>query len=297
MELRHLRYFVAVAEALSYRRAAERLRVAQPALSKQIKDLEAQVGVRLLHRNTGGVALTDAGAVFLEDARDILERVEMAADAAREADAGKAGRLTIGTLGAVSASFLPAALSVFRERFPRVEIDLHEASMPEQMAALRAGKIQVGFAIDQVAIPPGLAKAEVLVSKLAVAVGRDHPASRKASIALADVAEEPFLCIGTSDREDLHRKLMEAVFARRGSRPRTFKRVNSFESIIALIAGGHGVSLLLPFSPAGAGDVVFRRLKEDGDDLTVRFFSVWQDRPGSLLAQNFVDVLRKRKTA
>jgi len=139
VELRHLRYFVAVAEALSYRSAAESLRVAQPALSKQIKDLEADVGVRLLDRDTGGGTLTDAGVVFLEEARDILERVEMAASAAREAAAGKGGRLTIGSVGPISVSLLPAALAAFRQKFPRVEINLHDFTMPHQFTALRRG--------------------------------------------------------------------------------------------------------------------------------------------------------------
>ena len=93
MELRHLRYFVVVAETLNYRRAAEQLRVAQPALSRQIKDLEHAVGARLLDRNTGGVRLTDAGSILLDEARDILERVAMAGAAARETAGGRGGRL------------------------------------------------------------------------------------------------------------------------------------------------------------------------------------------------------------
>lgn len=296
MELRHLRYFVAVAEALSYRRAAERLRVAQPALSKQIQDLEAFVGTRLLNRNTGGVSLTDAGAVLLEEARDILERVELAAAAAREAGAGEGGRLTIGSLGAVSASFLPASLAAFRERYPRVEINLHEATMPEQMAALRSGVIQLGFAIDQDGgIPSGLETIEVHVARLAVAMGRNHRLARRSTVALADLADEPFLCMGEAGRYELHRKLIDAVFAARGVEHRPLKRVNGFESLVALVAGGHGVSLLLPFArPTRNREIVFRRVKEDGDDLLVRLMAVWQNRSGSQLARNFVDILRQQ---
>lgn len=292
--MRHLRYFVAVAETLNYRRAAANLRVAQPSLSKQIKDLEAQVGARLLNRNTGGVSLTDAGAVLLEEARDILERVDMAAEAAREAEAGRGGRLIIGSLGAISASFLPASLSAFRARFPRVEVELHEAPMPEQISALDAGTIHLGFVFAQgVSIPAHFASVEVLVSRLAVAMGPDHRLAPRTSVSLAELADEPFFCVGENGQQDLHQRYVHAVFSTRGISHRPIKRVNGFESLVALVAGGHGVSLLLPFKLSRANDaIVFRRIRENGDDLTVRLFAVWRRSPGSQLAQNFVDVLR-----
>lgn len=295
MELRHLRYFVAVAEALNYRRAAERLRVAQPALSKQIKDLEAEVGARLLNRNTGGVSLTDAGATLLDEARDILERVEMASAATRETASGQGGRLTIGSLGAISASFLPASLATFRSRFPHVEVHLHEAQLPDQMAALTAGLIQLAFTTARdPAVPPAFESTEVLVSRLALAIGRDHRLVRKSAVSLADVADEPFWCIGETERHDRHRKLMDAIFAARGIKHRPIKRVNGYESLVALVAGGHGLSILLPFSRSrGKEEIGFRRIKEDGEDLVVRLLAVWRKGGGSPLARNFVDVMRR----
>lgn len=292
MELRHLRYFVAVAEALSFRRAAERLRVAQPSLSKQIRDLEESIGARLLHRNTGGVMLTDAGAVLLEEARDLLERVEMAAGAARDAASGRGGRLTVGNLGAVSAGFLPATLSAFRSRYPQVEVNLHEMSMPDQVAALQAGTIQVGFTIDRGAsLPAGVEWTEVLQSRVAVAMGRDHPLARQQRVSLADLVDETFLCIGETERHNLHRQRIQAIFAARGLRHRPVRRVNSFESLIAMVAGDHGLSIMLPVA-RNTEDVVFRRIKEDGDDLIVELSAVWRKGLASQTAQNFVEVLR-----
>jgi DNA-binding transcriptional LysR family regulator len=296
VELRHLRYFVAVAETLNYRRAAQAIHIAQPALSKQIKDLEEQVGVRLLDRNTGGVVLTDAGAVFLEEARDILERVDMAAKAAREAEAGRSGRLTVGSLGAVSASFLPATLAAFRARFPRIEVNLHEAPAPDQIHALQTGVIQVGFTIDEAtARSPGLAAMEVFTTRMAIAMGREHPLAANAAISLADLAHETFYYVGGTERHQLHRQLIERIFAARGIQHRPLKRVNGFESLVALVTGGHGVSLLLPFGPtAGNDELVFRRVKEDGDDLSVRLLAVWLNRRSSQLVKNFIEVLRHR---
>ena len=294
MELRHLRYFVAVAETLNYRRAAQAIDIAQPALSKQIKALEEQIGVRLLDRNTGGVVLTDAGKVFLDEARDILERVDMAAKAAREAEAGRSGRLSVGSLGAVSASFLPATLAAFHARFPRIEVNLHEAPTPDQIHALRTGVIQVGFTMDEaLARSPELASMEVFTTRMAVAIGRAHPLAANAAISLADLAHETFYYVGGTERQQLHRRLIEHIFAVRGIQHRPLKRVNGFESLVALVTGRHGLSLLLPFGPAaGGGELVFRRVQEDGDDLFIRLRAVWLKRRSSQLVMNFVDVLR-----
>jgi DNA-binding transcriptional LysR family regulator len=300
VELRHLRYFVAVADALGYRRAAANLHISQPALSKQIKELETQVGARLLHRNTGGVRLTEAGAVLLEETRDILERVEMAVTATQEADAGRGGHLTIGSLGAISASFLPVSLAAFRARFPQVEVELHEASMPDQISALTAGTIHLGFVTAQgVSIPSHLATVEVLVARLAVAIGREHRFARRPAVSLSELAEESILCLGDAGHHDLHQKFVAAIFNARGIRHRPIKRVNSYESLVALVAGGHGVSMLLPLNLAqGKNAILFRRVAEDGDDLIVRLLAVWRKSGGSQLARNFVEVLRSgSKTA
>ncbi len=286
---------MAVAEALNFRRAAQVIRVAQPALSKQIKDLEQHVGARLLDRNTGGVMLTDAGAVLLEEARDILERVDMAAKAAREAESGRSGRLTVGSLGAVSANFLPATLASFRARFPRVEIHLHEAPGPEQIHALQSGLIQVGFTVDQtVTRSPDIAAMEVLATRLTVAMGREHRLAGRAAVSLAEMADDTFYCVGGNDRNGFHQKLTEAVFAARGIRHRPIKRINGYESLVALVTGGHGVSLLLPFPPSANKDaLVFREVKERGEDLRLHLLAVWLSRGSSQLVRNFVEVLQE----
>jgi DNA-binding transcriptional LysR family regulator len=293
VELRHLRYFVVVAETLNYRRAAEQLRVAQPALSRQIKDLEHAVGARLLDRNTGGVRLTDAGSILLDEARDILERVAMAGAAAREAAGGRGGRLSIGNLGAMLASFLPAALSAFRARYPKVEVNLQEMSMSDQLAALKSGTIQVGFMVDKgSAIPADLERLPIAEERLAVALGSDHRLAGRPRVALAELVDEQLLFIGQSEQHDLHRQRIHAIFAARGIRHRPIRRVNSFESLVALVAGDHGLSIMLPtFVARSTDNIVFRRIKEDGDDLLLRLVAVWRRDGSSQLARNFVEVL------
>lgn len=297
VELRHLRYFVAVAETLNYRRAAERLHVSQPALSKQIKDLENDLRAQLFMRNTGGVVLTPAGATFLDEARDVLERVEIATEAARAAQAGHGGRLAIGSLGGVSAGFLAPALAVFRARFPQVEVTLHEAPISDQLQALRSGLIQIAFATGPATtVPPALDTAEVLATRIAVAMAREHRLASQPSITLAELAAE--YLVGVSDEAQTgHQHWMEGIFAGRGIRHRPIRSVNGLESLMALVAGGHGVSMLLPFMRArGDKTIVYRRIKENGDDLVVHLMAVWRKGGGSQVAQNFVEVLRASAT-
>jgi DNA-binding transcriptional LysR family regulator len=295
MELRHLRYFVAVADALSFRRAADELRVSQPALSKQIKDLEDHLGVILMNRNTGGVSLTDAGMMLLYEARDILERVEMAKKAALDASSGKSGSLTIGSLGAVTASFLPAVLAAYRTRYPRVEVMLHEASIPEQTRALKDGAIQIAFATAQnLDRSPNLASTQVMSSRIVVALGQDHRLAGSSDLSLADLADETFLCVCGPGSQQQHVEVTESILAARGIRHRPVKRVNGFEPLVALASGGHGVSLLLPFASSNKPDhLVFRPIRDEGDDLIISIVAVWWNRSRSKLVQNFISVIQE----
>lgn len=293
MELRHLRYFVTVAETLNYRRAAERLRVAQPALSKQIKDLEHHVGAQLLNRNTGGVSLTDAGSVFFEEALDILERAEMAIDAVQEAKNGRRGRLNIGSLGAMSASFLPAALSLFRTQFPKVEVHLAETSLQDQHSELKTGRIQVGFSIDR-ENDEHFESFEVFNKTINVVMSPEHAFASKSSVSLHDLAHEQFFCMGETERHDIHRRRIEAVLSNRGIRHHPLKRISSIGSLFTLVSSNHGISLALPLS-SHSSDVVFRPIQEEGDDLNIQLLAIWLKGTKSQLAKNFISTLSRLK--
>lgn len=295
MELRHLRYFVAVAEALSFRKAAERLRIAQPALSKQIKDLEREIGAPLLDRNTRGVALTDAGGVFLDEARDILERVEMATNDARDASTGLSGRLLIANLGTLTASFLPAALSEFKIRYPKVDINLRDLSLQDQMVALRTGAIQIGFHLNQsgIDVPCSIESRVMMESRIAIAMCYQHRLANQAEVSLADLVEEDFLCAEGPGRNDLHRQRTHAILSNRGLVHRPVKQVGSFESLLTLVAGNHGIALLIPTVMARRTErIVFRRIRENGGDLHIVTSVLWRKGAGSPLARNFVEVLK-----
>lgn len=293
MELRHLRYFVAVAEELSFRRAAERVRVAQPALSKQIKDLEYEVGVRLLDRNTARVNLTDAGGVFLDEARELLERATEAVALAREAEAGRRGNLTVANVNAVCASFMPAALSAFHTRYPEVEVDLQEMMFPDQLMALEQGGVQVGFIVeDAQGIPAHLERFKVLKAEICVAMGRHHRLARRRRVSLHDLANERLLCFEVG-KHDLHRKRIREIYAERGLKSGRFKAMNSLESLQAMIEGDQGVSFLAALPRGGQRDIVYRPIKEHGVDLWFELHAVWRRDAVSKLAVNFVNILRE----
>lgn len=296
MELRHLRYFVTVAEELNFRRAAERLHVAQPALSRQIKDLEYELRVRLLDRDTTRVRLTDAGRVFLEEARQILAQAERAGDMAREAAVGRCGRLVIGNVGPVTASFMPASLTEFRARYPEVAVTLMEIEPAEQISALESGVIQVGFTIEKnPVLPVSLRRFVVLRSPMCAVVGPGHRLAGLKRVALAELAGEKILSFA-GRKSQTHADLVRGIFAINGLKAGTTKVVEGFESLLAMIAGGQGVSLMPQhISVSGADKIQIIPLKETADDLVFELSAVWHDGETSPLARNFVDLLREPK--
>ena len=153
MELRHLRYFVAVAEELSFRRAAEKLHLAQPPLSAQIKSLEAELGVRLFERTTRSVSLTHAGRVLLEEARLVLGASVQAERRAKEAEHGLTGTLRVGMIAPAANAWLAGVLRVFRQRFPAVQLSLFDLTSPEQLRRLRANELDAGLLRPPIGFP------------------------------------------------------------------------------------------------------------------------------------------------
>jgi DNA-binding transcriptional LysR family regulator len=276
VELRHLNYFVAVAEALNYRTAAEVLHVSAPALSRQIKDLEEELGVRLLDRNTQSVRLTNSGAVFLAEVRKILARVKHAAELAREAEQGRRGHLTIGTIGRTLAHRMPQCLTTFQARYPDIHVELAEMNYAEQFAALETGALDIGFMPAHVALPLGsrFRQETVLSTPIFAVLGRKHRLAKARRVSLADLAGERLLFLGpniTSICTDYARSL----FSNRGLEPREIVEVKGFQTLIAMVAARRGASLLgFESSVASAPGVVLRPLKETGDDLKLHFCAV-----------------------
>jgi DNA-binding transcriptional LysR family regulator len=290
MELRHLRYFVAVAEELHFGRAAERLHLAQPPLSRQIRQLEAELGVRLLERTKRRVQLTSAGQVFLREARDILAQVDHAADLARQAARGETGQLAVGFIGAASYSVLPVVLQAFRARFPQVALALQELTTAQQLAALREGRLQVGFVRPPVE-DPRLAAETILREPLLVALPRAHRLAGRSAVALDALAREPFVLFPRPLGPGLYDQIM-ALCQRAGFAPRVTQEARQMQTITRLVGAGIGVSLV-PSSVQnlrGFG-VAYRPLADATPDVEMAL--AWRRDDPSEVLQRFLEVARE----
>ena len=241
MELRHLRYFVAVAEELHFGRAARRLNISQPPLSQQIRALERELRVDLFVRAARRVALTHAGKAFLEQAQAVLTASDDAAEAARRAARGEVGRLTIGFIDAAAFSLLPRILLQFRRLKPGVELALRELTGTAQLDALGKGEIDVGFLRPPVALDRF--EVETLVRERFVAgIPARHPLARRELLRLEHLASEPFVMY-TPGRSPLYNQILSAC-ANAGFVPRVVQHSMHIMTLIGLVRGGLGVVLL-----------------------------------------------------
>ena len=244
MELRHLRYFVAVAEDQHYGRAAQRLRVAQPALSRQIQNLEDEIGVRLFDRLPRGVRLSAAGQAFLEDARVILKQVGAATDRAGRVARGLAGTLRVGFPESASwHGIVPDSFRRFRREQPDAELQLSPMSSLEQVQALRAGTLDAGFVFNLPKSDADLDQLLVANQHLVLAAPRHHALARKSRLRLRDLAGAEFIWFPRRQSPVYYDRLMQAC-ARGGLSPRIVQEAVDQATILSLVVCGLGVALV-----------------------------------------------------
>ena len=243
MELRQLRYFVAVAEELHFRRAAERLHISQPPLSQQIRSLEDELGFALLVRTRRRVQLTPAGEAFLRDARAILAELEGAVAAAQRIDAGQTGRLRIGFVGSALLSIVPGTVERFRSSRPGVAIELRERSTVDQLRAVAAGVIDVGLVRPPIEDEAGLRAETVLRERTVAALPVGHPLAALQRVPMRRLAAEPLVLFPRAQAPGFHDLLIEAL-AGAGGGPRVIQYAPEMLTIIGLVAAGTGVSLV-----------------------------------------------------
>lgn len=262
IELRHLRYFVAVAEELHFGRAAARLRISQPPLSQQIQILERQTGARLLARTNRSVNLTAAGQQFLTDARQILGQVEAAAVRAARLHHGETGELRIGFTS--SAPFIKGvsdSLSAFRKCYPDVHIQMREINTRQQIAPLNDGELELGL-MRNTRLPDTLAWKLVLREPLLAMVHRDHPLAACENISLQDLAHEPFVFFDPHVGTGLYDDIL-GLLHRFSISPYITQEVGEAMTIIGLVSAGLGVSILpASFQRVRLSDVVWLPLQE-----------------------------------
>ncbi|MCF3948439.1 LysR family transcriptional regulator [Acidiphilium sp. AL] len=241
MELRHLRYFVAVAETLSFTAAAARLRVSQPPLSQQIRDLERELGVALFERTSRRVGLTAAGAAFLDHARAILDQAELAAEQVRAIGRGHMGSLEIGLTGSVLGGRLGALLAAYSACYPKVALRLHEMSPQEQETALINRRTDLSF-LRWPNDDPDLAIERAWPETVGLALPRRHRLGARRCVDLADLRDESFVFLRRTDSRfarHLWTCCIDAGFA-----PRIIQEVGDAQALVNLVAAGFGVALL-----------------------------------------------------
>src|SRR5215471_14821355 len=241
MELRHLRYFVAVAEELHFGRAAARMHIAQPALSRQIRSLEDEMKLRLFERDRRRVSLTAAGGDFLDEVKRILEQLERAIESARRAARGERGTLRIAYVPAVAYIGLPEIVRAFRQRLPDVEVRLQETNPARQVQALLAGRVDVGFARGPIQ-EPALNVQTVMEEPLVAALPTGHPLSGRKIIKLEMLAHEPFVLQARSRGPGSHDQIL-AICRAAGFSPRIVQEGSQTEAV-NLVAAGVGVAIV-----------------------------------------------------
>lgn len=297
MELRHLRYFVAVAEELHFGRAAELLGISQPPLSQQIQALEQELGVRLFERSNRHVALTDAGRLFLEETRQTLAQVSKSVDVVRRAEQGEIGELQIGfTASAPFVSIIPRAVFAFRQAFPAVHLNLQEMTSRQVSQALVDKKLQIGM-IRPLELPAELDAVELLGEPLVALLHAGHPLAgdQDRGLTLAELADEPFVFFPRSYGTGLYGQLF-SLARQAGFSPRITQEAHEALTIIGLVAAGLGVSVLpASFRRIRIDGVVFRTLLDAG--ATTAVWLVKRRQEHSPLAQAFIDLLTREVQA
>jgi DNA-binding transcriptional LysR family regulator len=244
MELRHLRYFVAVAEDLSFTKAAAKLHLAQPSLTRQIRNLEEEIGVRLLNRSQSHVALTEEGRAFLIDARRVLALAAESVRAVQRLSRGESGQLNLGYMSHFNFELLPATLGMFRQAFPHTALNLFDMAPAEQLRALAAHKIDLGF----VGLRPPLAARElqwecISQHETVVVLPTKHPLAKKARIRLADLKTMFFVGMSEQTHPGFREWLSHTCQQAAGFSPRILQDAELEPGLMSFVAEGLGVAL------------------------------------------------------
>lgn len=273
IELRHLRYFIAVAEELHFGRAALRLNISQPPLSQQIMQLETETGARLFNRTNRSVQLTAAGEQLLSDARAILLQVEQASDRAARLHRGEEGELRIGfTSSAPFTAVVSDALFRFRQRWPQVHIKMQEINTRQQLVPLHEGQLDLGV-MRNTPLPADLRHQLLLSEPLYAVVHKAHPLAGAENISVTALAAEPFVFFDPQGGTALYSDIL-ALLHRYHIKPYITQEVGEAMTILGLVATGLGVSILpASFRRARLSDVVWLPLTEE--DAISELWLVW----------------------
>ncbi|NDV27900.1 LysR family transcriptional regulator [Desulfovibrio sp. JC010] len=286
MELRQLRYFIAVAEELHFGRAARRVHIAQPPFSQQIKSLEEEIGARLLERNSRKVRLTNEGRYFYKQAMDIMAHVEEATATAGRMAKGEYGNVRVGFLEIAMDSLLPEAVRSFSHRYPGVSVRLSQFGASIQLEKIHSGELDVGFSTVYLHAMEGLSSVKLFSKKHVLAVPEDHIFTAKKSVSLKDIAGENLLLFPRTGQPDLYDSIMDA-FTSRGLVPKVRQEISGLSGASALISSGMGVTFLPDNSRVSRKGIAMVPISDDFPRMEI--YMVWNREDYSNTAGVFME--------
>ncbi len=286
-DLRNLSAFVAVAEELNFHRAAERLTIAQPALSRIVRDLEERLGVKLLERTTRKVRLTDTGRYLLEEAQDILGRVDAAEHAVRQLAAGSKGLLHIGYTTITGHSLVPDIAREFRAANPDVRLELTYLTSPVQRDRILQGEIHFGF-IEGSFQSPDIETVPVARHKLVALMPPDHPLAAKQSLTIADLAKQQ-LIIGTNAEWPTFRRIVTNAFQNAGQVLTIGQEASSLTGILGLVTAGMGMTIFCGVPRFCGEKAIVARPVVTHPPVIVETYLAWRRASTSLVMRRFIE--------
>lgn len=288
MELRHLRYFVTLAEELHFGRAAQKLHIAQPPLSQQIRQLEVELGFDLFYRTKRSVELTTAGSVFLQEVQQIFKLLDTAIQSGKKASRGELGKLVIGFVSSAAYNILPLALRSHRECFADVSLELREMTTSEQLQQLQTGTIDVGFLRPPIT-SEDLDLEIIYQESLIVALPENHRFADRETISLATLAQEQFIFFPRSLAPGLYDLILDLCL-QAGFQPNLSQEAAQMQTIVSLVAGKIGVAIV-PESLQNLQrtGVVYRMLTEQTPKIAIAL--TWRKHDKSPTLQRFIDIV------
>lgn len=289
MELRHLKYFVAVAEELHFGRAAAKVQITQPVISEQIRRLEQELGVKLFFRTKRTVELTEPGKIFFSEAQEILERVEKAVCALQKADRGELGSLTIGYTGPALYTILPKIIKAFQNSYPQVELILKEICTDEQVEAFNTGNIEVGFLHPPV--DSDFEFISIMKEKMILALPEDNSLATLTPVPIEKLSNQSFILFPQKVGPVLYSRIF-TMCQQAGFIPKVVQEVTPQPTMIGLVAAGIGVSFVSQsLQNINLPGVVYRELDVSTPELELS--AAWKTEKISPVLQAFLKIVQK----